>query len=414
METQVINTLWRPFYGKLVTGLRLLTPEYSTLADLEDFEQLSARQMTWAVDLIFGGGIAYTVDGGSPARAVSNAPVEATDTWRHMARRFEVSYDVLTLENAAQVRDQQVKKQMRYQVKDALRSFKKSVAINFYGHNTGVVALVDTATGTPVTSVTLKDRYGETGLAPDLSWFTENKDKVAVIDPAGPTVRGIELVTSVDRTAGSLTFQNGITGVAAGDLIVFANHLDGTSTDHNRWFNGLLDVARGSSLHGIATADQPDWAPAVDVDMASAALSGSKLALWFTEAENESDYAPNFAWTTPGVIAAAGGTQLDQKRYGADEDTMRLGFKHLNVMGVQTEGRPFCPPGHFFAGNNKALRRLSPDGSDPKKVKTGGPNEFVYYGNQLGYFCDFVFRPQITCKSRKALIVADNVLEETI
>ena len=71
----------------------------------------------------------------------------------------------------------------------------------------------------------------------------------------------------------------------------------------------------------------------------------------------------------------------------------------------------FCPPGFFYAGNSRALRRLSPDQSDPEKVRTGGPSEFVWYGTNLGYYTDYVFRPQLTAVSRKAMIVASGVTE---
>jgi hypothetical protein len=420
VDTLTINTLWRPYYGKLVTGLRLLTPEWRILNDLKNFEELSNRQITWAVDLIFGGGILYTSDGGSTALAMSNAPVEATDSWRHMTRRFEVSYDVLTAENRAKFAKQQVKKQMRYQVRDAIRSFHKSVSINFYGSNSGVLFLIASAVGAP--TYTVKDRYGVTGLLPDMRFVNASAvagrgDFVAVIDPGGPTVRGIEKVTAVTRGATpDFTTAGSVAGAAADDLVVFANSLDTTSTDNTLWFNGLQDIVSDTAvLHGLDPATYLDWTPSVNVPNLNASLSGEKLALWFALAEQDSGYAPNFAWTTAGAIASAGGTQLDQRRYTADDDTMKLGFKNLRVQGVQTRAMPYCPPGYFYAGNSKALRKLSPDaGRDPKKVTTGGPDNFVYYGDKLGYFCDHVFRPQLTVVSRKALIGVAGVTETSV
>ena len=401
MDTTVINEVWRPLYGKLVKGFQLLTPEWAFLKKLENFDQISPRQMTWPVDLIYGGGIAMTFDGGPTARATSNAPVEAQDSWTHMTGRFEVSYDVLTLNNSSKVARQQIVKQLTYQVRDKLKSFKKRVSFGFYGHNDGVLFLLDSAAGAP--TYTVKDRYGETGLAADVTWLTPGKDYVAIIDPAGPTVRGIDQVTAVNRATPSITLAGSVAGAATNDQIVLANHIDGTTTDLNRGMNGLLDIVSATTLHNISSTTQPDWSAAIDTSL-GAALSGTELYKAFETSEKESGYRPDFAWTTIAAIATAGGTQLDQRRYDDKEDTMRLGFRKLNVMGVQTEGMLFCPPGHFFAGSSKALKKLSPD-TDVNVVKTGGPQgDFVYYGDTLGYFKDHVFRAQLTAISRKSMI----------
>lgn len=401
MDTVLINEVWRPYYGKLVKGFQVLTPEWAFLKRLENFDQLSPRQIVWPVDLISGGGIAMTYDAGPTARATSNAPVEATDTWKHMVGRFEVSYDVLTLNNASKVARQQIVKQLAYQVRDKLMSFKKRMSYGFYGHNDGVLMLINSAAGAP--TYTVKDRYGETGLAPDVSWLTAGKDYVAVVNPSGPAVRGIEKVTAVNRSTPSITLAGSVSGAAANDKIVLANHIDGTTTDLNRGMNGLLDMTSAATLHNIATASQPDWSASIDTAL-SGSLSGSALYKAFELSEKQSGYRPDFAWTTIGAIASAGGSQLDQRRYSDKEDTMRLGFNKLNVMGVKTEGMLFCPPGHFFAGSSKALKKLSPD-EDVQTVKTGGPQGgFVYYQSLLGYFKDQVFRVQLTCKSRKSLI----------
>jgi hypothetical protein len=402
MDTVLIDEVWRPYYGKLVKGFQVLTPEWAFLKKLKNFDQLSPRQIVWPVDLITGGGIAMTYDAGPTARATSNAPVEATDTWKHMTGRFEISYDVLTLNNSSKVARQQIVKQVRYQVRDKLKSFKKRMSYGFYGHNDGVLALIAGVGGAP--EYTLKDRYGETGLATDVSWLTPGKDYVAVIETGvGLRTAGIQLVTAVNRATQSMTLAGAVTTPSIGDQVVLANHIDGTTFDLNRSFNGMLDITSAATLHNIATSAQPDWSASID-EALSAALSGAELYKAFETTEKESGYRPDFAWTTIGAIAQAGGSELDQRRYSDKEDTMRLGFRKLNVMGVQTEGMLFCPPGHFFSGSSKALKKLSPD-EDVKVVATGGPQGgFVYYQSQLGYFKDQVFRVQLTALSRKAFI----------
>ncbi len=56
MDLTVINNVWRPVYGELIQGLRLLTPEWANLKQLKNFRQLSPRAINWPVDLAFGGG----------------------------------------------------------------------------------------------------------------------------------------------------------------------------------------------------------------------------------------------------------------------------------------------------------------------------------------------------------------------
>jgi hypothetical protein len=143
MDTTVINTIWRPVYGMLVRGLALLTPEWENLKQLENFKKLSPRAIYWPVELVHGGGVAFTEDGGSTARAASNAPLEATDTWKHMVTRFEVGYDAIAAENDGKFAEQQIEKQVRYQAADKLRAFRRAIAVNFYGHNTGHLFLAE-------------------------------------------------------------------------------------------------------------------------------------------------------------------------------------------------------------------------------------------------------------------------------
>lgn len=420
MDITIINEIWRPVYGKLVRGLALLTPEWSRLKQLSNFSQLSPRAINWPVELVHGGGIAYTTDGGSTARAQSNEPVEATDTWRHMVGRFEVSFDAMEGENASRFTRQQIEKQVRYQAADKLRSFKRAVAINFYGHDTGHLFLAEGTASNPSgtqTKVRLKDLYGETGVTFDQirRYLTVNKDYVNVHAGTASTVRGGGKLIAIDEANRDITLATAsdISGaVTAGDAIVLNNQVQsGAADDQDLWMHGLLDLTRAASVHGIATANQPDWRAAVN-ETAHGNLSGSDLYMWFEEIEQNSDHAPQWAYTTTAVIAAAGGPELDQRRYGADDDTMRLGFKKLNVMGVMAEGRPYTPSGFLFMGSNSALRKLSPD-EDVRDVIDMGDKagSFKQYENQLGFYKDQVFRAQLTVVSRLGLGVASGVTE---
>lgn len=414
MDTTVITNIWRPLYDELVTGFQLLTPEWEKLKMLKNFKQMSLRSINWPVDLTYGGGIIMTSDGGSTARASSNTPVEASDSWCHFAGRFEVSYDAFTMNNDARVTKQQITKQLSYQVRDKLRAFQKRMSVAFYGKNTNVIALVAGAEAAQ-TVIELDDLYGVSGMAVVPSQlFTPGKDYVAFLDLGGAdAILDIVLVTAVDDGTAAITVASAVT-VADGDKVVLANHLSNVGGDTESdfdatGFNGLLSLVEDTTVHNIAEGTYPDWSPSLDASL-SAALSGSVLYKAFQLSQKESGYRPDTALTTIGAIAAGGGSELDQRRYGASDDTMRLGFENLKVMGVPVEGMLFCPAGNFFAYSSSALRKLSPD-EEVKDVATGGPQDFVFYGNQFGYYKDEVFRAQITAISRKTLIRWDTVTE---
>lgn len=422
MDLTVINEVWRPVYGELVQGLRLLTPEWENLKRLTNFSQLSPRAINWPVDLRFGGGIAATSDGGSLARAVSNSPVEATDTWKHFVGRFEIGYDELVDEGDSQFTRQEIEKQVRYQAADKLKAFRRAVAMMFYGHNDGVlfhVATVDDGAD----QITVDNFYGVTGLAVPSrirDYITPNMDYIAIHDATSEAEHVRAQVTGITESSDTLQLASGtdLSSVADGDFVVLANQVvtGDNDTDLDGWMNGLLSLTRDTTLHGISSNDQPDWVAGVDESGYGSALSGSDLYEFFETIEQRSDHPPEWVYTTVGVIAAAGGAELDQRRYGSDEDTMRLGFKNLNVMGVQAQGRPYVPSGHAFIGSNSALRKLSPDeGSpEPQNVVENGEKagSFQQYTDRLGFYKDQVFRAQLTAVSRLGLGVVDGVTEQ--
>jgi hypothetical protein len=422
MDTTVINTIWRPLYGMLVRGLALLTPEWENLQKLENFKQLSNRSITWPVELVNGGGIAYTSDGGSTARASSNAPIEATDSWKHMTSRFEVGFDSMDAENDSRFASAQIEKQIRYQAADKLRSFRRAVAVNFYGHTTGHIFLAEGTASNPsstYTKVRVKDLYGESGLAVPArirDYVTINKDYMNIHSGTTSTVRDGGKISAIDETNNDITIntaadQSGT--VTAGDaLCLFNQVLSGSVDDQDLWMNGMLDLTRGTTVHNIATSAQPDWVAGVNQTSYGKSLNGTDAYKWFETISQRSDHKVQWGYTTIGAIASGGGTQLDQIRYGADPDTLALGFSKLVMMGVTLEGRPYVPAGYLFLGSNSALRKLSPDEA-PKDVVDGGEKagSFQQYTNRLGFYKDQVFRAQLTVVSRLGLGVVSGVTE---
>jgi hypothetical protein len=421
MDLTIINTVWRPVYGELVEGLRLLTPEWANLKNLKNFRQLSPRAINWPVDLQFGGGIAATEDGGSLARAVSNSPVEATDTWKHFTGRFEIGYDELVDEGDSKFVKQEIEKQVRYQAADKLRSFRRAVAMMFYGHNTGVLGLVS-AVNDGADTITLNSFYGDSGVAMPArlrDYFTPGLDKVAIHDASAADVELVRAtVVSINESTDTLTLTSGtdLSGVEVGDKVVLANQVitGDAQTDLDLWMNGLLDLTRSATVHGLAASSYPDWVAGVN-ESSFGTVRGGNLYTFFEDINQRSSYPVQWAYTTIGAIAEMGASELDQRRYGSDDDTMRMGFKSLNVMGVSVQSRPYVPAGHLFIGSNGALRKLSPDEASPTPtnvVEIGNKaGSFQQYTNRLGFYKDQVFRAQLTVVQRLGLGIVSGVTE---
>ncbi len=419
MDLTVINNVWRPVYGELIQGLRLLTPEWANLKQLKNFRQLSPRSINWPVDLQFGGGIAATVDGGSLARAVSNQPIEATDTWKHFVGRFEIGFDSLEDGGTSKFVKQEIEKQVRYQAADKLRSFRRAVAMMFYGHNTGVLFHIASANDGADT-VVVDDFYGVASLAVPSrirDYIAPGLDTIAILPAASETERVRVIVDSITESTDTLSLPSGtdLSAVVDGDRVVLANQvITDEGTDLDRWMNGLLDLTRNTTVHNISSADQPDWVSGVDVP-SQGDVRGSDLYLFFEDLNQRSSFQIEWVYTTIGAIADMGASELDQRRYGSDDNTMRLGFRNLNVMGVSVMSRPYVPAGFMFLGSNSALRKLSPDEGSPETenvVETGEKaGSFQQYTNRLGFYKDQIFRAQLTVVQRLGLGVVSGVTE---
>lgn len=421
-----ITSLWRPIYAKLEKGVQMLTPEYARLQSLTNFERFGMRGIFWPVELVHGGGIAWTQNRGSTARASSNEPVEATDTWKHMVGRFDVGFDELEAENDSKFASAQIEKQLKYQAGDKLRSFRRAVSIGFYGFPDAILFKVAAEPANPsgtITRVVVKDLYGVVGVTPKRvrDYLTVDRDYVAVISEpdTAPVIQAEGYVVAINEATravdiGTAAFD--ATDVDIDDVLVLYNQVQNAGdTDLDQGMNGMLHLTLGTVVHGISELDNPDWAPAVrELDWGQR-LGGASMFRTFEEIDQRSGHRPGWVLTTIEAIAAAGGPVLDQRRYTSDEDTIRLGFRKLNAMGVTVESSPYVPPGFAFFGSNSALRKLQPGGKEPGTVITSGDREgqFKQYDNTLGFYKDLILRPQLTLRNRLGLGVYSGVCEVT-
>lgn len=281
-----ITELWRKVQKGVVVAAQFGVEEWNWLGKLKSFDvDWSAREITMELDINDGVGAAVIHEGGKEARPSSPTAVTANVTWILINKRFTVS---LTAKYIAQRTPRaQLENQLRWQSKKAVQTIRRKTGDMFYGFSTGVQALISGAGGAP--SYDLKDMYGVAGLGAaggnrvvtDLfRGGTEGKgDYIAIVDPGGPTLRGIERIASVDDDD-TITLAASVAGAAADDEIYFANNLENTTlasgTEKDMNLIGILDGMTAASVHGVSSSGNPKWQPAVQ-DTSGGRFTGIKL-----------------------------------------------------------------------------------------------------------------------------------------
>lgn len=431
VQTKRIKTIWAPIYNKLERGFEIITDEWGKLKRLKKFTRLSMRSVNWPVKLALGGGIALTVTGGSVARAASNVPVEATDTWKHYVGRFDVDFDTADAENDSAFVSAQIEKQLRYQAADKMEAFHRAISIGFYGYPSATLFLVRGAPTNGGLNVKIDSLYGVDGLMPDgefcyiRDYITPGKDMVAGINPApmGGAERGRQLVASiVEGAAGAaeLRFTTAIANLADNDVIVLANQKKsgaGFGTDYNRGMNGLLHLTRANVVHNINGTTYPDWTAGVNLtlagDNAARTLDGDMAYRWCQRIKARSKHKVSYVYTTAKVIAQAGAAELDQREYRSTEDTMRLGFEELVLAGgIRCMPMQYCPRGHVFLLADSALKKIAPDEKIRNVITTGDRmGTFKQYTDELSFYTDKIYRANLAVMSRQGIGVVSNVYD---
>lgn len=293
-RTELVK-LYRKIQTKLFTGIKFKTEEYDAV-DLGKFDvDWSAREILFPLDLNEGGNIASIPEGGWEAMPSSPTLEEATTTWIQLNGRFTVTKIAQYIDEVQGVKPQ-IKRQFLHQGAKKVQAFAWTYGQYHYGQSTGVQARV---LGGTTTIPTLKDAYNVVGLASSgsasdkayLARMWKVGERVAVLDPAGPALRGIRRITAVDVANGAITFDSALAGTAANDLLVFANSIENTTlegTDYNKAPIGLMEILTGASLHGLTHAN---WTPAYS-DTAAGRFNGTKLQKGKDEFKN---WAPDGA-----------------------------------------------------------------------------------------------------------------------
>lgn len=357
-----VNGVWRKVQAPLQVAAQFMVDEWDMLDSLRQFDvDWSAREITVPLDLTDDTGIASIPEGGYEARPSSTNPVDGTLTWILLNGRFTISKTARWIDQ--QNRSAMLERQLLYQGQKKLQAMARRVAEYFYGFSTGTMAKVS-AYANPV--ITIKDQYGIAGLGSTTAPFAvmnpfKVNEYIAVLNPAGPALRGIQKITAVTPATPSITVAADIAGTVANDLIVFANSLENTTlaggTDRDNALVGFLDSTSSVSVHGVSSGTNPKWAPGFS-DTTGGRLTGPRLMKAKQTMQN-----------------LGGGEGYDNVLYdqAVERDViayLQASVRYSDPSGMQLDGSPkmtgvkftstrFVPEGYAFPFLKSKVRKMT-------------------------------------------------------
>jgi len=259
---------YRKTATKLYPAFKSRVEEFSWVDDIDDEEIIpSGRENLIPLDIKRGYGTAMIPDGGYEARTVTPAMNEGSFSFVEASSRFFISRLARAFDERA--RKQQIIRQIKYQSKKSLESLARRVGLQFYGFSTGLVCKTSTAATATTGTYTINSGFGVSGISNGtyLASLFEVGDGVAIATGGTLTSNAIGTV-SAKATTPTLTIVWGGSVVSANnDEIVFANAVtDATvaATDYGRWPSGLLDGITSTSVMGLSSSTEANWAAAIN------------------------------------------------------------------------------------------------------------------------------------------------------
>jgi len=402
-----LSALGRKVQAGVYKGAQYGVEEFGWFGELPKFNvALSQREITFEADIVEGTGANFITEGGKETRPSSPAPQTATVTFLLLNKRWTISQTTKMISGSQGMRAY-VEEQFKWQGRKALEAIRKRFGDAWYGFSTGTLCkLADVASGP---TYTLKDMYGVSGLGSTshnrrcVDLFTAassggNRDYIADLDPGGPTLNSIQVVTAKDRTLNTITVDSAFTSDDIDDLIVFANSLENTTmaggTERNLNPPGLLDMATSVSLHGISGGNFERWNASL-ANTAGGRFTGIKLM-------KARDAVTNYGGGKADLVIWAQGVKNDVVAQ------LQAGLRFSDAYAMEMEGAPKAkgvefktsrrvPDGYVFVMDSKNSMHkiiLTPD------VDIPGINEGDKLQDDSGFVYSADFIVSLACTNR--------------
>lgn len=372
--TSELNVLWRKVQSDVQQGLNFEVEEYDHLMSLKKFNvNMSTREITVPVDIQRGYGVASITEDGYEAFPSSPNGRELSLSWIDVNKRFTFTRRARWVQQYS--RQAMLEDQFKYQSAKAMEAVAAHVGDYMYGYSTAYLAMVDDAGGslTAGTShtVPLQNGYGNTAVtnAAYICRMFVVGDRVALIRSGALVESGT--ITAVTPATPSI----GVTWDAScdpadDDYIVKANSMETSAlagTDYNRGLPGFLDITQSTSLHGLSSATEANWAASVN-DSSGGRLTGIDIRYADQEIQNWGGGRLTDMWIAQGVERDMIAQQQAAVRFNSpmgmeiDGDIKRKGTTFHSSRRV--------PPGMAIGYDKDAICKLS--------LLSGKPGEPVW------------------------------------
>jgi hypothetical protein len=387
---------------KLYTAFKDKVEEFSWLDDIEDEEITpSGRENLIPLDIKRGYGTHMVTDGGYQARTVTPAMNEGSFSFVEANARFFISTLARAFDEKA--KEAQIVRQVKYQSKKSLEGLARRVGLQFYGKSDGVICETTTNATATTQTLTLNDGFGDSTIdgGAYLSSLFELGDRVAGLDASSSNALLAnalgEVTTKISDGVIEVIFDGDV-NVDAGDYLTFANGVTDTTvaaSDSTKWPVGLLDIITSTTVHGLASSSEANWAAALN-DTNGGRFSFVKLKKLRQEIMNDGGgKLTDIVWSN-GVENDVEAGERAARIY--DSSAMDLDGS-IKAKGITFRTSPLCPPEHVFGFDRSGWG---------KKLLTDKPGEdgIVSFGDmdkaedRSGWKGGFTLIYALVCRSR--------------
>lgn len=387
---------------KLYTAFKDKVEEFSWLDDIDSEDiTVSGRENLIPLDIKRGYGTHMVSDGGYQARTVTPAMNEGSFSLVEANSRFFISTLAQALDERA--KEAQIIRQIKYQSKKSLESLARRVGLQFYGVSTGIVCETTTNATATTQTLTLNDGFGDSTIdgGAYLSSLFEVGDRVAGLDASASSALLSNALGEVTVKISDGVIEvifDGDVNVDAADYLTFANGVTDTAvtaSDKDKWPVGLLDIITSTSVHGLSSATEGNWAAALN-DTSGGRFSFVKLKKLRQEIANDGGgKLTDIVWSQ-GVENDVEAGERAARVY--DSSAMDLDGS-VKAKGITFRTSPLCPPEHVFGFDRSGWGKV---------MVTDKPSEdgMVNFGDmdkaedRAGYKGGFNFIYALVCRSR--------------
>lgn len=346
---------YRKTATKLYTAFKSRVEEFSWMDDIDDEEITpSGRENLIPLDIKRGYGTAMIGDGSYEARTVTPGMNEGSFSFVEGSSRFFISRQARAFDQRAKA--QQIIRQIKYQSKKSLEGLTRRVGLQFYGFSTGLVCKTSTAATATTGTYTINAGLGVAGITDGtyLSSLFEVGDGVAIATGGTLTSNAIGTVSAKATTPALTVIWGGSVVSANNDEFYFANAVtDATigATDYGRWPSGLLDGITSTSVMGLSSATEGNWAAAVN-DSSGGRFSYVKLKKARQKIMNASDGTLTDVIWSNGVENDVEAGERAARVYQSSALDLDASVK---AKGVTFRTSQLVPPGYAFTLDRTAM-----------------------------------------------------------